>query len=104
LIIVAGVGGGYFFNVRMQGVTPGAYFSGATTLLVLSDLLVGLFKAAVFGFIAAMVACYKGMYCKKSPVGVGRAVKESVVVSVILIFLAEVVITSIYFALVPPKV
>lgn len=104
LVIVAGVGGGYFFNVRLQGVTPGAYFGGATTLLVLSDLLVGLFKAAVFGFIAATVACYKGMNCKKGPVGVGRAVKESVVVSVILIFLAEVVITSIYFVLVPPKV
>jgi phospholipid/cholesterol/gamma-HCH transport system permease protein len=103
LVIVAGVGGGYFFNVKLQGVTPGAYFSGATTLLVLSDLLVGLFKAAVFGFIAAMVACYKGMNCKKGPAGVGIAVNQAVVLSALLIFGAEVVITAIYFVLVPPK-
>jgi phospholipid/cholesterol/gamma-HCH transport system permease protein len=103
LVIVAGVGGGYFFNVRLQGVTPGAYFSGATTLLVLSDLLIGLFKAAVFGLIAAMVACYKGMTCKKGPVGVGAAVNQAVVLSALLIFAAEVVITAIYFVLVPPR-
>ena len=32
LVIVSGVGGGYFFNVVLQGVTPGAYFEGATSL------------------------------------------------------------------------
>jgi len=104
LVIVAGVAGGYFFNVRLQGVSPGAYFSGATTLLVLSDLLVGLFKAVLFGFIAAMVACYKGMNCKKGPAGVGAAVNQAVVLSAILIFGTEVVITAIYFVLVPPKI
>jgi phospholipid/cholesterol/gamma-HCH transport system permease protein len=104
LVIVSGVAGGYFFNVKLQGVSPGAYFSGATSLLVLSDLLVGLFKAAVFGFIAAMVACYKGMTCKKGPVGVGAAVNQAVVLSAILVFGAEVVITAIYFVLVPPKI
>jgi phospholipid/cholesterol/gamma-HCH transport system permease protein len=104
LVIVAGVAGGYYFNVRVQGVTPGAYFAGATTLLVLSDLLVGLFKAVIFGFIAAMVACYKGMNCKKGPVGVGRAVNEAVVLSFLLIFAVEVVVTGIYFVLVPPKI
>src|SRR3546814_3150221 len=42
LIIVSGVGGGYIFNVVLQGVSPGAYFQGADALLRLSDLFVAL--------------------------------------------------------------
>jgi phospholipid/cholesterol/gamma-HCH transport system permease protein len=103
LVIVAGIAGGYFFNVKVQGVTPGAYFAGATILLVITDLFVGLFKAALFGFEAAVVACYKGMTCDKGPVGVGLAVNQSVVVSALLIFATEVVVTGVYFVLVPPR-
>ena len=36
LVIVAGVGGGFFFNVVIQGVSPGAYFQGATSLVPLA--------------------------------------------------------------------
>ena len=60
LVIVAGVGGGFLFNVILQGVSPGAYFQGASSLLRLSDLLVSLLKAGLFGFIAATVACHQG--------------------------------------------
>jgi phospholipid/cholesterol/gamma-HCH transport system permease protein len=104
LVIVAGVAGGWFFNVKVQGVTPGAYFGGATLLLVVTDLFVGLLKAALFGFEAAVVACYKGMTCAKGPVGVGLAVNQAVVVSMLLIFATEVVVSSLYFVLVPPRI
>jgi phospholipid/cholesterol/gamma-HCH transport system permease protein len=104
LVIVSGVGGGYFFNVVLQGVTPGAYFEGATSLLQLSDLLASLFKAWIFGFIAAMVATYKGMNCDTGPAGVGRAVNQAVVLTFLLIFAANYVITTLYFVLVPAKV
>ena len=67
LIIVSGVGGGYLFNVVLQGVSPGAYFQGADTLLRLSDLFVALFKAGLFGFMAATVACHRGMHCNREP-------------------------------------
>jgi phospholipid/cholesterol/gamma-HCH transport system permease protein len=60
-------------------------------------------KAAVFGFIAAMVACYKGLYAKGGPKGVGDAVNQAVVVTFILIFFANFVMTTLYFALVPQK-
>ena len=51
---------------------PGAYFSGFTALVQLPDLYSALAKACVFGFIAAMVACYKGLYAKGGPEGRGR--------------------------------
>ena len=103
LVIVAGIAGGFFFNVVIQDVSPGAYFQGAFLLLQIQDLGASMLKAWLYGFIAAMVSCYKGMNCSRSPVGVGMAVKEAVVTTFILIFAANYVLTSLYFVLVPQK-
>ena len=103
LVSVAGLGGGFVYNVLVQHVTPGAYFSGFTVLVQAADLFSALAKAFVFGMIAAMVACYKGLYAKGGPKGVGDAVNQAVVVTFILIFFANFVMTSLYFAVVPQK-
>lgn len=103
LVSVAGLGGGFVFNVLVQKTTAGAYFSGFTSLVQLPDLFSALAKAFVFGLIAAMVACYKGLYAKGGPKGVGDAVNQAVVVTFILIFFANFVMTTLYFALVPQK-
>jgi phospholipid/cholesterol/gamma-HCH transport system permease protein len=103
LVSIAGLAGGFMFNVVVQGTTAGAYFSGFTALVQIQDLASALVKAAIFGFIAAMVACYKGLYCKGGPKGVGDAVNQAVVVTFILIFFANFVLTTLYFALVPQK-
>jgi phospholipid/cholesterol/gamma-HCH transport system permease protein len=103
LVSVAGLAGGYVFNVLVQNTTAGAYFSGFTALVQLPDLISALVKAAVFGFIAAMVACYKGLYAKGGPKGVGDAVNQAVVTTFILIFFANFILTMLYFALVPQK-
>ena len=103
LVSVAGIAGGYVFNVIVQGVTPGAYFQGFSAFAQLPDLYSSMAKAWVFGFIAAMVACYKGLYAKGGPKGVGDAVNQAVVITFILIFFANFIMTSLYFALVPPK-
>jgi phospholipid/cholesterol/gamma-HCH transport system permease protein len=103
LVSVAGLAGGYVFNVLVQHVTAGAYFSGFTQLVQLPDLWSSLAKAWVFGFIAAMVSCYKGLYCKGGPKGVGDAVNQGVVITFILIFFANFIMTVLYFALVPQK-
>jgi phospholipid/cholesterol/gamma-HCH transport system permease protein len=67
------------------------------------DLWSALIKALVFGILAAMVACYKGINAKGGPKGVGDAVNQAVVVTFILIFFANFILTSLYFALVPQK-
>jgi phospholipid/cholesterol/gamma-HCH transport system permease protein len=103
LVSIAGITGGYVFNVIVQGVTPGAYFQGFSAFAQLPDLYSSMLKAWVFGFIAAMVACYKGLYAKGGPKGVGDAVNQAVVITFILIFFANFIMTSLYFALVPQK-
>ncbi len=103
LVTVVGVAGGYVFNVVLQDGTPGAYLASFTALAQLPDLWVGLFKALVFGLIAAIVAAYKGMSAGGGPKGVGDAVNESVVITFILLFVVNLVISAIYLQLVPPK-
>jgi phospholipid/cholesterol/gamma-HCH transport system permease protein len=66
--------------------------------------VVTLMKAWLFGLIAAMVACYKGMTCEQSPVGVGRAVNQATVIALMLVFALNYVITTIYVIAYPPKV
>ena len=60
-------------------------------------------KALVFGMIAAIVAAYKGMSAGGGPKGVGDAVNESVVITFLLLFIVNLVISAIYLQLVPPK-
>lgn len=103
LVSVVGVVGGYVFNVVLQGGTPGAYLASFTALAQTADLWQGLAKALVFGFIAAIVAAYKGMNADGGPQGVGQAVMESVVVTFLLLFMANFVMSALYFQLVPAK-
>jgi phospholipid/cholesterol/gamma-HCH transport system permease protein len=103
LVSVVGVAGGYFFNVVMQGGTPGAYVASFQALGQLPDLVVGEVKALVFGAVAALVASYHGMTAKGGPKGVGDAVNQSVVVTFLLLFALNFVITAVYFQVVPQR-
>jgi phospholipid/cholesterol/gamma-HCH transport system permease protein len=103
LVSVVGVSGGYLFNVVMQGGTPGAYIASFQALGQVPDLVAGEIKALVFGAVAAIVAAYKGMTAGGGPKGVGDAVNQSVVVTFMLLFALNFVITAIYFQVVPQK-
>ena len=103
MVSVVGVAGGYVFNVILQDGTPGAYLASFTALAQLPDLWQGMLKALVFGLIAAIVACYKGMNAAGGPKGVGDAVNESVVITFLLLFVVNLVISAIYLQLIPPK-
>ena len=103
LVSVVGVIGGYFFNVILQGGTPGAYVASFTALAQLPDLWVGEIKALVFGAIAAVVAAYKGLTAGGGPKGVGDAVNQSVVITFMLLFLTNFILTAVYFQIVPQK-
>jgi phospholipid/cholesterol/gamma-HCH transport system permease protein len=103
LVSVVGVLGGYFFNVIMQGGTPGAYLASFNALAQLPDLMVSELKAVIYGFIAGVVAAYRGLNPSAGPKGVGDAVNQAVVITFLLLFLVNVVLTGIYLQLVPPK-
>ena len=103
LVSVVGVAGGYVFNVLVQGGTPGSYVASFQALGQLADLVAGEFKALVFGAAAALVASYKGLNADGGPKGVGDAVNQSVVITFMLLFALNFIITAVYFQVVPQK-
>ncbi|WP_425454381.1 ABC transporter permease [Nocardioides marmoriginsengisoli] len=103
LVSVVGVLGGYFFNVVLQGGTPGAYLSSFTALAQISDLWIGEIKAIVFGFLAGVVASYRGLNTAPGPKGVGDSVNQSVVITFLLLFFVNFVLTALYLTIVPMK-
>lgn len=103
MVSVVGVLGGYFFNVILQGGTPGAYLASFNALAQLPDLWISEFKALLYGFVAGVVAAYRGLNPAGGPKGVGDAVNQAVVITFLLLFLINLVLTGIYLQLVPPK-
>jgi phospholipid/cholesterol/gamma-HCH transport system permease protein len=103
MVSVVGVLGGYFFNVVLQGGTPGAYLASFSALAQLPDLWISEIKAVIFGFIAGIVAAYRGLNPSGGPKGVGDAVNQSVVITFLLLFFVNFVLTAIYLNLVPAK-
>jgi phospholipid/cholesterol/gamma-HCH transport system permease protein len=101
IVITAGIAGGYFFTVIVQGGSAGAFLSSFTALATLPDIYVSMIKAGIFGFLAAIVGSYKGLTAAGGPSGVGRAVNESVILAFMLLFLVNAIITALYFQFVP---
>ena len=103
VVSVAGIAGGLWFGTHAIHITASSFFSTFGELSQMADLVIALVKAGIFGFIAAMVACYKGLYCKSGPKGVGDAVNQAVVVTFILSFFVNFLLTVFYFNFIPQK-
>ena len=95
MVILVGLVGGFFFTVYVQHVTPGAYAAGMTVLTHFPDLILALIKAALFGFSAGLIACYKGISVRGGPAGVGNAVNETVVYTFVALFAINIVATAV---------
>lgn len=96
MVTVVGLVGGYFFSVVLQGATPGLYLSDLTLLVGLPDFLASEAKAAIFGLLAGLTACYLGLNAKGGPKGVGEAVNQTVVFAFMLLFAANSVISALF--------
>jgi phospholipid/cholesterol/gamma-HCH transport system permease protein len=101
LVLVAdiiGVFGGYLVGVYKFGFNPAAYLARTEQYLEVSDVGSGLVKAAVFGFIVALMGCYHGYYSRGGAQGVGQATTYAVVSASILILVFDYGITQALFA------
>jgi phospholipid/cholesterol/gamma-HCH transport system permease protein len=103
IVSVAGIAGGWFFAVVVQKGTTSSYFSSFNELSQIADLWMALGKCLVFGFVGGMVACYKGFFAKGGPKGVGDAVNQAVVITFLLLFFLNFILTAVYFNFVPQK-
>ena len=104
IVIIGGIGGGYFYAVVVKGSNGGAYLDGFTTLARLPDLYLALLKGFLFGIVAALVSAWKGLYAKGGPGGVGRAVNSGVVLTILALVVINMILTFGYLALVPDAI
>ena len=92
-----GVFGGYVVSTATLHFTGSIYLKNTVDFATRQDIDSGLIKAAVFGFIIALMGCYNGFNSKGGAQGVGAATTAAVVSSSILILAANYVLTSLLF-------
>jgi phospholipid/cholesterol/gamma-HCH transport system permease protein len=96
LVCTIGVMGGFFFSVLVQDVNPGAFISGITLLTGVNEVIISSIKASLFGLIAGLVACYRGLMVSGGGAkSVGNAVNETVVYAFMALFVVNVIVTAI---------
>lgn len=101
LVLIAdiiGVMGGYLIGVYELGFNAANYLQNTWDFLTAFDVISGLVKAAVFGFIITLMGCYHGYYSQGGAQGVGQATTNAVVSASILILCFDYILTAIFFA------
>ncbi|UEA61469.1 ABC transporter permease [Gordonia otitidis] len=95
LVCTIGILGGFAFSVLFQDVNPGAFVGNLTLLTGLSQLLIAVVKAGLFGLLAGLVGCYRGLTARGGAKGVGEAVNETVVYAFIGLFVVNILVTAV---------
>ena len=101
LVVVAdilGVAGGYLVATVKIGLNPHAYLNNTFNFMTTGDVVSGLAKAAVFGFLIALMGCFHGYRSRGGAEGVGAATTSAVVMASILILAGDYVMTELFFA------
>lgn len=96
---ILGIFGGMIMASLMLSITPANYINRVLDNVTVGDFATGVLKTTVFGLIIAMVGCHFGLRTTGGTVGVGKSTTKSVVMSCVLILLADLLIGSALFAL-----
>jgi phospholipid/cholesterol/gamma-HCH transport system permease protein len=93
-----GLTGGWLISTVILKIPGGLYFSSATDAISIEDIVGGLIKPVVFGFIIAMTGCYMGLNTTGGTQGVGRSTTQSVVICSVLVLFSDFLLTRVFFA------
>lgn len=95
---IIGVFGGYVVSVYKLGFNASAYLQNTWTFLEPMDVVSGLVKASVFGFMVSLMGCYHGYSSRGGAQGVGAATTNAVVSASILILVSNYILTEMFFS------
>jgi phospholipid/cholesterol/gamma-HCH transport system permease protein len=95
LVIISGLCADYAFTIYALNGNPGAFASSVTLLTNLPTLIVSFVKASIFGMLAGLIACYKGLTAGGGPQGVGNAVNETVVYTFMALLIVNVIVSIV---------
>ncbi len=92
-----GIYGGFFLLVNVFGENPDQFLNKVYEFTEYKDVLSGLIKAGVFGYIIAIVGCYKGLRTSGGAEGVGKATTDAVVLASLLILISDFFLSKLIF-------
>jgi phospholipid/cholesterol/gamma-HCH transport system permease protein len=92
-----GMMGAYMIRVFKLDITPALFFTMIAQTLDISDVATGLIKTIVFGAIIALVGCHQGFMVTGGAEGVGKSTTVAVVISFILIIMADCMFTTLFY-------
>lgn len=95
---VIGIFGGYIVGVYKLGFNPANYINSTLQHMEAIDIISGLTKAGVFGFIIALMGCYNGYKSRGGAQGVGQATTNAVVSASILVLIFNYILTEVFFS------
>lgn len=91
--IFFGIFAGYIISVPVLGVEPAYYIHNTLRFTAMGDVIVGLMKSVVFGFVICTICCERGINCGHGAQGVGEATTEAVVSSTIALLVCNFFLT-----------
>ena len=91
----AGIFAGGFAGQLLGYLTMNDYIEGARDWFKLFDAIYGATKCTVFGFFITSIACWKGFHTEGGADGVGRSTTQAVVISCVVILVADYIIADI---------
>jgi phospholipid/cholesterol/gamma-HCH transport system permease protein len=94
-----GLFGGLVISVTQLGVSAGYFYTSMIHNVGVGDLMSGLGKAIVFGYLIAIIACAKGLGASGGADGVGRATTSAVVAASISILVSDFFLTKFFLSL-----
>ncbi|MCZ6815870.1 MAG: ABC transporter permease [Planctomycetota bacterium] len=95
---IVGVFGGFLTGTQILNIDSTVYLSYTRDAITVTDFITGLIKAAVFGLMISIIACYEGLSVSGGAEGVGRATTGTVVKCIVALILADVVFTALFYA------
>ena len=98
IFTVVGIWGGMLVSVKWLGVFEGSYWGNMqASVSFTGDVLNGIIKAVVFGFVCAWIAVYQGYDCVPTSAGISRATTKTVVYSSLAVLGLDFVLTAVMF-------
>ncbi|BDB40459.1 MULTISPECIES: MlaE family ABC transporter permease [Mycobacterium] len=101
IVTLGGVLACYGYHIGVQHLPAGTFLATFSQYGRVSDFVMALIKAAVFGLTATLVATFKGLHAKGGPRGVADAVNETVVIAFALVFILNTTLSALYTVAVP---
>jgi len=90
-----GVMGSYLVGVVIMEIPEGPFLQRLEMMVEPDDVIGGVVKAAVFGFMLASISCFEGFRTKNGAKGVGIATTRAVVISSVTILVTDYFLTQI---------